>query len=125
MLPCHWALGPQAVLWFPEQSKLLPSSRVSAYPFPFAWNPLPCFLSQAEPIIIFQDLTQMSFCLEAFADASSHQTKSSGTPFTALIMVLVNNCSCHHFFSVIFPTGPLAPENTSCTRLVYDHFVAG
>ena len=32
---------------FLEQSTLLPSSRVSAHSFPFAWKPLPCFLSQA------------------------------------------------------------------------------
>ena len=34
----------------------------------------------------------MSFSLEAYADASSHQVKSPGTPFMALIMVLENNC---------------------------------
>lgn len=32
---------------FLEQSTLLPSSRVSAHSFPFAWKPLPFFLSQA------------------------------------------------------------------------------
>ena len=44
--------GSQTDPGFLEQSTLLPSSRVSAYSFPFAWNPFPASFPRPGPIII-------------------------------------------------------------------------
>lgn len=100
--PCRQALITCAVLLFLKWSKFLPFSGVSAYPFPFASNPFPASFIRPGRIINLQDLTQMSFSLEAYADASSHQVKSPGTPFMALIMVLENNVMVS-FLQCCFP----------------------
>lgn len=53
--------------------------------------------------------------------SSPHQVKSPIIPSTDLIMMLTNNYSCHHFFSIIFS---YQVENMGCACLIYEHFIA-
>lgn len=84
----------------------------------------PAFTSPV-PFFRLQDLAQMLLSLrKAFADSSVPQVKSPATLFTALFGMLMNNCSCCHLLSAVFPSGLSAPEDLGCACLAYDHFIA-
>lgn len=120
-LPCSPGSVHTQCLWFLQQTKLLPSSRVSAYTLPSAWNTLPCCLYQSNAHHHGSGLGSNVPLWEAFADSSPHSVKSPLIPFTALITMLTNKYSCHHFFSIIFS---YQVENMGCACLVYEHFIA-